>query len=68
MIFQIIDSTKKIIHEGEENEMRKAFEYMTIDGCWKLAEKYGYGINELNELNKKYWVKFTGELKLVEKQ
>jgi hypothetical protein len=61
---KIVDETGAVIHEGDYNEMRRAFEYMTTPG-WVLAEKRGYNMNDLYSLNAKYWVKFVGKLNLI---
>ncbi len=63
-MLQILDSTDTIIHQGEDGEMREAFEYLTTPG-WKLAETRGYKMDDLYRLNTKYNKKYSGELRLV---
>jgi len=51
------------LYQGTKKEMELAYEYMTKPG-WKLAEKYGYSMDDLFLLNKQYYTTWKGKLKL----
>lgn len=63
---KIIDSTGKVIHEGEAKEMEMAFEYLTVPS-YILAARRGYKMKDFYALNEKYYQNhpYTGELKLI---
>lgn len=60
-----ITDNNGVIHSGDEDKMRQAFDAMTLSTA-DLQEQYDLSERDANKLMRQWFTEYEGDLKLVE--